>query len=105
MLPSRESPSSHLPLAFLFLHRLSSLACRSLVRRQLFSVLCPLSSLARRSLGESGFLPAHYRHKQIRDTGPAYLAQRDELLAIHILEQQNATAEDRALMNRLQSAR
>ncbi len=41
----------------------------------------------------SGFLVAQHRDEQVGDARPAHLAERGELLAIGLIEQQDAAAE------------
>src|SRR5205807_10365018 len=54
-----------------------------------------------RRLCHAGLI-SHYGNKQICDAGPAHVAKRGEMLAVRIFEQQNAAAEHRALVNRLE---
>src|SRR5439155_23903234 len=48
----------------------------------------------------SGSLIAHHGHEQVGDAGRAYVAERGELLAIGAIEQEDAAAEQVALVIR-----
>src|SRR5437667_673997 len=63
-----------------------------------------LICLPSRSPAIAGRRRSHHRNKHIGDARPANFAKRYELFAIDPIEQQNAAAEDRSLMNRIESA-
>src|SRR5205823_12348472 len=57
-----------------------------------------------RSLSPAG-LAAHHSNEQVGNAGPAHLAQRDQLLPFDRIEQQDAAAENLALVHWLQRPR
>jgi hypothetical protein len=58
-----------------------------------YLIYLPRRSLARRR--------AHHGYEQVGDARPAYFSKRSELVAVHMIEQQNGATKDGALVNRL----
>ncbi len=52
-----------------------------------------------------GGVIAHDGYEQVGNTGPAHFAIHSELVAVYMVEQQNAATKHGALVNRLQGAR